>query len=45
MTDPYTRLAAVLWFLPSHALEELLEAAESLAVESFRASLNGWTVS
>ncbi len=45
MTDPYTRLAAVLWFLPTHALEELLEVAEGIAVERLRTSLNGGTVS
>jgi len=41
MTDSYARLAAVLWFLPSHAIEDLLDVAEDLAVESFRESLNG----
>jgi len=45
MKDPYTRLAAILWFLSSHALEELLDVAEGIAVERFRMSLDRWTVS
>ena len=40
MTDPYTRLAATLWFLSSDSLENLLQEAEEMALESFRESLD-----
>ncbi len=45
MKDPYTRLAAILWFLSSHALEELVDVAERIAVERFKTSLDRWAVS
>ncbi len=40
MTDPYTRLAATLWFLPKDKLESLLKEAEGMALETFRATLD-----
>jgi hypothetical protein len=43
MVDPYSRLAALLWFLPSQRLEVLLAIAESMVVENFRASVDEWT--
>jgi hypothetical protein len=39
MTDPYRRLAAVLWFLPREGLEDLLNIAENIVAEEFKASL------
>jgi len=45
LTDPYTRLAATLWFLPPEMLEDLLTEAQEMVLEKFRESLEGWTVS
>jgi hypothetical protein len=41
MMDPYSRLAATLWFISSDRLENLLQEAEEMALESFRETLDG----
>ena len=35
VVDPYSRLAACLWYLSQDDLADLLETAESLAIERF----------
>ena len=39
MTDPYSQLAAALWFLRAEHLHRLVRVAEQLALMEFEAAL------
>ena len=45
MTNPYSQLAAALWFLPDEDLRKLVHYAEQLALKCFSAPMETWTVS
>ena len=45
MTDPYSQLAASLWYLPTEQVWRLVKFAEQLALEDLNAWFDRWTVS